>query len=285
MIGTIAIPTHRPPDIHNVPFNILSLTGSDSVDFLQRISTNDFANFSAGESQKTLFVSDKGRMIDAVWVIHRNDQLLVLTGQGMGQTVQTFLEKYIIMDDVLVHDVSTQYKADLFFDQHSGYRIEYFGIDAIIDIQENVVLKTPIAVTIDPGYERWRIENGIPKAQKEIVQDFNPLELNLWNWISFTKGCYIGQEIIARLDTYHKIQRTLCSISSEHEFSEGDIVADEAGMDIGRITSALRCEHGYIGLCVVRIKHAVPHGRLHSKQKNNFITIERVFHKGNNERN
>ena len=57
--------------------------------------------------------------------------------------------------------------------------------------------------------ELLRVESGVPKSGKEITDQVNPLEAGLGRFISSTKGCYIGQEVVARLDTYKKLQRTL----------------------------------------------------------------------------
>ena len=57
-----------------------------------------------------------------------------------------------------------------------------------------------------------RIERGIPVHGKEITEAVNPLEAGLSTLVSFTKGCYIGQEVVARLDTYGKVRRKLCGL-------------------------------------------------------------------------
>lgn len=73
---------------------------------------------------------------------------------------------------------------------------------------------------IDDGtYSTIRIELGIPAFGNEMNEDTNPLECNLNKYVSFTKGCYIGQEVIARLDTYDKISKHLVGVKIEHEGS------------------------------------------------------------------
>jgi folate-binding protein YgfZ len=276
------MPLGPPQIIRRFPFAVLALSGNDAVDFLQRISTNDFTAFREGSVQKTLLVSDKGRIIDAVWVVNHTGQLLMLASEGSAAEVQHFLERYIIMDDVSIQDVSAQYTCDLNFLEHnSGYRTDYFGHAVSISVQESAPQSQQQHVHTGNEFEQWRIENGIPTAKKEIVQDFNPLELNLWDWISFTKGCYIGQEVIARLDTYQKIQRCLCYCTADRPFSDGDLLTDADGADVGRITSALSTENGQIGLCLIRMKYANELNRLTVKEKGIEITIQRVFKKGN----
>ncbi len=64
-------------------------------------------------------------------------------------------------------------------------------------------------------YETLRIEYGIPKFGKEMTNETNPLECGLEKYVSFTKGCYIGQEVIARLDTYDKISKHMVGFKIE----------------------------------------------------------------------
>ena len=89
-----------------------------------------------------------------------------------------------------------------------------------------------------------RISNQVPIAGKESTEDVNPLEVGLMHLIDFEKGCYVGQEVIARLDTYDKVQRSLMGFSltgdevDQPRASAGDrIVAVDSGRDVGWVTS------------------------------------------------
>lgn len=285
---TVVLTTYSiiPGILHRFPFDVLTMQGKDSVDFLQRISTNDFSAFAEGMIRKTLLVSDKGRIVDAVWVIHRPEHLLILTSDRSASAVKLFLDKYIIMDDVVVKNTTPHYHIDVQFN-HSipGYHTDFFGFDATFVLSEVNKSDNNSSTGFDIPVERWRIEHGIPKAGKEIVQDYNPLELNLWDWISFTKGCYIGQEVIARLDTYKKIQRSLCHFSSKNAVTENDVLIDQSGADVGRITSVLLTENEYRGLAVIKMKYSSAGQILNAKDHSAEIMINRVFQKELNGRN
>ncbi len=89
-----------------------------------------------------------------------------------------------------------------------------------------------------------RIANQAPIAGKESTEDVNPLEVGLMDLVDFDKGCYVGQEVIARLDTYDKVQRSLVGFSltgdevDQSRVSAGDrIVAVDSGRDVGWVTS------------------------------------------------
>ncbi len=110
-----------------------------------------------------------------------------------------------------------------------------------------------VAEIDDAKYEEQRIEKGIPKLGKEMGEQVNPLECNLNQYVNFAKGCYIGQEVIARLDTYDKISKHLTGIRAKEKFTDGTSLNDLKiildNKECGIITSAAKSEkHGYVGL-------------------------------------
>ena len=126
------------------------------------------------------------------------------------------------------------------------------------------------AIISDELYELLRIESGIPKAPNELNEKHNPLEtLLMQTAVSFTKGCYIGQEVIARLDAQGKVQRKLVGLRFvDGAPSVGERISDPSitgvaplGDEIGDVTSvAVSPAFGAIGLGYVRAKHANPGG-------------------------
>jgi folate-binding protein YgfZ len=89
--------------------------------------------------------------------------------------------------------------------------------------------------------EIHRVERGFPVYGKELTEEVNPLEAGLEKFVSFTKGCYIGQEVIARLDTYKKLQKHLMGVVLVERAgtpAPGALVVAK-GETIGRITSAV----------------------------------------------
>ena len=94
----------------------------------------------------------------------------------------------------------------------------------------------------EDSLESWRILRGLPAAGHELTEEYNPLEAGLREAISFTKGCYVGQEVIARLNTYDKVSRKLIRLelpSASEPPAAGDAVV-HGGREIGVVTSAVR---------------------------------------------
>ena len=113
--------------------------------------------------------------------------------------------------------------------------------------------------------EAIRVERGMPVAGKELTEDYNPLEAGLLDYVSFNKGCYVGQEVVTRLDTYDKVQKHLVGLAFQ-----GDSVPAEGatlfagGKQTGTITSlATSPTSGRpIGLGYVRKAEAASGARL-----------------------
>ncbi|MHB8625827.1 MAG: CAF17-like 4Fe-4S cluster assembly/insertion protein YgfZ [Aggregatilineales bacterium] len=91
-----------------------------------------------------------------------------------------------------------------------GYGYALIGPAALHEAVSAALLATGDVVPGgDAAYELLRIEASLPLSGHELTEDYIPLEAGLWDAISFTKGCYIGQEIIARMESRHKLARTL----------------------------------------------------------------------------
>jgi folate-binding protein YgfZ len=105
-------------------------------------------------------------------------------------------------------------------------------------------------------YEILRVESGFPLFGNELNEQHNPLEANLLHLVNFKKGCYIGQEVIARLDSYNKVKQRLMGFKSPLSIPVGcELVAE--GNVIGEITSsAVSPMFGNIALGYIRTDFA-----------------------------
>ena len=102
-------------------------------------------------------------------------------------------------------------------------------------------------------WEALRIAQGRPMPGQELTDDDNPLEAGLWHSISFEKGCYIGQETIARLNTYQGVKKRLWGLVLEAPAAVGAVIMHE-GAKVGQMTSLTQSERQTLGLGYIRTK-------------------------------
>jgi len=281
---------------------ILKFSGKDVQDFLHRVSTNDVKELGVFKHKNTLFLNEKGRMIDKTTLLKIGDYFLLVGSPDPDEKLRSWIEKYIIMEDITVEDKSNSLtifellgkQTNSFMTMLCGEKINDLngenitigetdsiktyitkleaaeGIDkywVIVDSENSVEFvkylqdnKSAFDFNFigDNAYEYFRIKNGMTKAPNEINANYNPHELNLINDVSFTKGCYIGQEVIARLDTYDKVQRLLKGVKLKSDISiEPPIeIVDKENAEVGVITSLTESEmgDGLIGLALIRKK-------------------------------
>ena len=295
----------------------LMLTGADARDLLNRLSTNLVdPEAPPGSVCATVLTSDRGRIVDLVYVIHCGDHQLLLTSPGRQDAVAAFLDQYTIMEDLEVADITgstamltlagptaaavlrpvlrdstgklpTPPSAILDADLTGTAR--YVGIgepgsgERMGECLLTVLPNNPAAATPIPAYqllllglgadraaaaaerckthlmlagalhlsaaaaETLRIVRRQPRYGAEMSDAYNPLEAGLIGAIDFHKGCYIGQEVIARLDTYQKVQKYLVALRFETADgadgataipAAGARLVDEAGKATGLVTSA-----------------------------------------------
>lgn len=102
-------------------------------------------------------------------------------------------------------------------------------------------------------YASLRVEAGLPSANRELTEEYTPLEAGLRAAVSDHKGCYTGQEIIARQITYDKVTRLLCGLQLSGPAEQGSELSAPDGTPAGRLTSTVESPRfGWIGLGIVR---------------------------------
>ncbi len=277
--------------------------GADRLDLLHRLSTNATRELGAGNETTTILTSDKGRVVEVVRLLALEDHVLLLLSGNDVERVRAWLDKYTIMDDFTTEDATSRYALAGVYGDHAKALLERtFGVvipdagsfcrvnvgggelcimrDARLtgaggfqlvmpaELYGDVAAKLAGAglVEIDePTYETLRVEAGLPAIGHELSDAYNPLEAGLSQYISWTKGCYIGQEVIARLDTYDKVQRHLVGFEFGGTLDDAsgdglDVIDAEEGKKIGTVTTVVFSpKRGQaIGLGYVRTSFAVP---------------------------
>jgi len=183
--------------------------------------SNDVEALAVGEACDALLLTAKARVIAPLRVLRRGgEDFLVLTEPELGDTVRTQL-------------LRTRFaaKAEIEPEEHESWLV--LGGEEVLDDR-------PAGDEVgEEELERWRIEAGIPRWGREIDEQILPAEAGLdETHISFSKGCYPGQEPIARQRYRGKVNRKLRVLEVEGDATPGtELVLD--GKKVGRITSAV----------------------------------------------
>jgi tRNA-modifying protein YgfZ len=198
------------------PRATVRVAGPDAADFLQRMVSNDVT---ASDSCDALLLTPKARIIAPLRVVRRAaDDYLLLTEPELGETVRSHLLRSRFAARVEIEP-----------EHHESWVV--LGGGEVLDERPAGDEATP------EDYERWRIEARIPQWGRELDDSILPAEAGLEKThISFTKGCYPGQEPIARQHYRGKVNRKLRLLEVQGAEAGDELVLE--GKTVGRITSA-----------------------------------------------
>ncbi len=252
------------------------LLDRDRLDLLHRMSTNDFTTLKPGEGRETVLTTALARIIDRLIVYHRGETALALCGDGRIAAVRGWLQRHIFFQDkVRTRDMSSTLAQFGLYGANAGAVAEQLapGVSALplhhfiettfdgtplmiarsfplagdsyvlliptesrTQLQSALLSLEGVQVAEPSTYELLRIEAGIPASGHELTEEYIPLETGLWEAVSFKKGCYIGQEIIARMESRNKLARSLVQLRLPAFVPTGTALHSEDRV-VGSVTS------------------------------------------------
>jgi len=232
------------------PREFVRVSGPDAARHLQAMVSNDVEALGPGESCEALLLTPKARVIAPLVVLRRSvDDFLLLTEPGLGERVRaTFLRaRFTLKCDVEPED----HVAVVVLGDAPGIPTRDFGAPAV------EVLDADRETTVDDDeLELLRIKAGTPRWGREIDDRVMPAEAGLEERaIDFAKGCYPGQEPVARQHYRGRVNRALRVLEIEgSELPAYDAELAFDGKAVGRVTSAVRAGDHVIALGYVRVE-------------------------------
>jgi tRNA-modifying protein YgfZ len=293
------------------------MRGRDRADLLHRLSTADLLRLRPGQGARTVLTTPIGRIIDLLTVHALEDALLLVGSPGQGPPVFAHLKKNIFFNDqVTLEPAGRSYGQLALFGPHAGallaqisgasfdelpmhhtIGVDLAGVSALaarrpplggqgftlyipaehVETVRAALLAAGAASLGAEAFEILRIERGYGMFGRELGQEYIPLETGLLDAISFTKGCYVGQEIIARMESRGRMAKQLRGLKLRTK-DEGRTMDEEPsslafglsslilpaklqvdGKDAGDLTSAATSPRlGPLALAYVRSAHAEP---------------------------
>lgn len=257
---------------------VFEVVGKDRARFLHGQTTNDIKGLSPGRGAEVVHLTPKGKMFGMATVLCESERFVLVADRPFGTTLVERLRKFIIMDDVKIRpidDPTPQFYlggpdapavvrsvfsidvAGLAPRAHSLHESPQgsirvvgnpdtglFGIDVWTDASR---ARDTFAACVaagarpvgDRAFEILRIESGRPRFSIDMNDENLPNEARLDHAISYTKGCYVGQEIIARLRTYGQVAKILVGLECDTPIHPGTQLQNASGTIVGRVGSAV----------------------------------------------
>ena len=256
-----------------LPRGLIAVGGGEAVKFLDGMITNDLKTLEDGGQMLAAFPTAQGRLIAVVRVLRQGDRFLIETEEATRVKLFENLFRFTYAGDFLVEDLSDAFR---YFEIFGGTRIaETPGTTSVssersngvlVPVEEDAAFREKLdsdgAVQLDDAtFEVLRIESGQPRSGIDMDETTIVPELGLATMISYTKGCYVGQEIVARIHFRGHVAKQLSGLILA---SAGNVAGDELlsqdGRNAGRMTSV--CESpaagGRIALAAVRYDFLAP---------------------------
>lgn len=276
-------------------FGLISVYGDDASTFLQGQLTNDIRDVSETHSQLSAYCTPKGRMLANFRIFKREDTFYLRLPRTLLEKALNRIRMFILMSKVTMEDASDslvhfgvsgetaeQHLGDHFDSlpandddvvQHNGYtiirvaglypRYEIYGeLEPMTELWNS--LDVHAALIGNGPWSRLGILAGIPVIYPETSEAFVPQMANmqLINGVNFQKGCYTGQEIVARMQYLGKLKRRmyLINIDTDQDVKPGDTLFSSdssSGQGTGQIVDAQPdSEGGTDALAIIDIKDA-----------------------------
>lgn len=253
----------------------LAITGGDRVRWLNGMVTNNIRDLAQGRGIYAFLLNPQGHILGDLYVYNRGDSLLIDTDQSQSEKLLATFDHYIIMDDVEIADVSDKLATIGVLGPKSQDILRAAGFDVpnLDPLQFLDLNWRDIAVTVLRGdnasvasYELWlapdhltvlhdaltnagavpvgattlellRVASGIPRYGQDIRERDLPQETEQARALHFSKGCYIGQEIVERIRSRGNVHRKFTGFEVEGALPAVGAKIQADGRDIGEITS------------------------------------------------
>ena len=232
-------------------WRVVSVEGDEALPWLDDLLTADLASLGPGGARRTLLLTPTGRIRADVWAARADDGVLLLQDPEQPAGIDALLDPYVLSSDVRVSDRSAERSAIVVM------KTEAQVPDGVTALSPSVVgggvilvMDEPLAGAVLEGLgrgvteattedvETWRIERGIARFPVDLLPDSLPHEADLGEAIAHAKGCFLGQEAVARVRNLGHPPFLVQSGVVHGAAVRGDPLRTADGDDAGTITSA-----------------------------------------------
>lgn len=232
---------------------LIEVRGNEAAQFLDGLVTNDVKTLDDGAQMLAAFPNAQGRLLALVRVMRQEDKFLVETEEATHERLFENLFRFTYAGDFFVEDLSDDYRffsvlgrdflpsTQPIIELDAPYGSDYFIHSGDADDFLTELANIDAAELTAEEFETLRIEYGVPLFGVDMSETTIVPELGLEGMISYTKGCYIGQEIIARIHFRGHVAKRLTGISAAagrgSKIAAGTKLATADGKNAGWVTS------------------------------------------------
>jgi len=241
----------------------VSVHGKEAIQFLDGMITNDMKTLEDGGQMLAAFPNAQGRLIAVVRVLRQGNRFLFETEETTREKLHQNLFRFTFAGDFFVEDLSEQFSyfevfgpvedvyhpevGDMFNGAlafEAGHGASYFVPTELVEKFRSILVNENGCLELDDElYETLRIESGIPKFGVDMDETTIVPELGFEEMISYTKGCYVGQEISGRIHFRGHVAKQLTGLVLSEPpalaggLSQGTELVSADGKNAGKITS------------------------------------------------
>jgi hypothetical protein len=238
---------------------LFKLSGTDAENFLQAQLSNDITKLDDNRVQLSAYCQHQGKILALFWVMRDGDDFLLSFSLDLLEVILPRLKMFVLMSDVVIEDITNAFT-------------QVGHIDAAIDntylinqrLSVEIVVSDNTTNTEFSNQDEWTkacIETALAEVTHATSEKFVPQMLNLdidEIGVNFTKGCYPGQEVVARLHYLGKAKRRLFEFKSSEPLSVGDSLYCESSKSAkasGIVVSHIKYEAEFYSLATLEVAH------------------------------
>ena len=250
----------------------IRVSGTDAIGWLHDLLTADIAGLVAGAACRSLLLTPTGYIRADVHVVRRDDDVMLIQDRRQDEDIRVALEPYVLSADVRLDDASDELAIFALPgrvtapDGLPGFSVSALGagVDVVVPATSVASARDAMAAagSHEVGHdvaEAWRIDRGVPRMGADFGRRSLPAEAALDHVIDRTKGCFLGQESIARIGNLGHPPRVLRHVRGDAPIVAGSIVRD-GDDDVGEVTSSALIDARSVAL--VRVSWSAANARL-----------------------
>jgi folate-binding protein YgfZ len=246
---------------------VITVRGDDRLTWLNGVVTADLRPLAAGHGMYTAIVAVKGKLLGDAFVHRGDDALRVVVPAAQREALMVHFERFIVMEDVVleatpervftVQGPAALTSAEVWWGHSTADRLGRGGVDVLVGEggeAPSFVGVTPVsreafdAESVAQGRPRWGADFGVDNYVQEAAITARA--------VSFQKGCYLGQEVVCRLEMRGHVQRQLASLTQVGKIPEVGAEVLAEGKVVGRVTGTAPPMEGGPARLLAMLKYA-----------------------------